>query len=194
MSIYRLQVAWQMDSALPTDQMIITPHFDDHGILNDPQNLCDDLAAALNSWDAVTTQLTVKAYDAQDPPPNYPLAEKIVNEGQIANANANRDVALVLSFYAEQNRPRRRGRIYVPMVVTGLSAAAARPTPTIQQKIADLVPIFAGLGGLDVDWVVYSRLDNAARKVTNWWVDNAWDTQRRRGQVATSRMIGTTGG
>jgi hypothetical protein len=54
------------------------------------------------------------------------------------------------------------------------------------------VPILTALGGLDVDWVVYSRVDNRSSPVTDWFVDNSWDTQRRRGPRATSRITGTT--
>jgi hypothetical protein len=71
---------------------------------------------------------------------------------------------------------------------------SARPTSAVRNRVAELVPILAGLGGLDVDWVVYSRVTDTARKVTNWWVDDAWDIQRRRGLRPTTRTEGTTSG
>lgn len=191
MPCWRMQCSWQMDTSFPRDAMVITPHFNDTLPGSDPQGLCDDLADALNTWDTVTTQLTVKAYDAQGTVPVYPAAEAIRNQGTYAAASTNRDIALCLSFYAGQNRPRQRGRIYVPLAVKAISAGGARPSGGVQQLCADLVPIFTGLGGTDVDWVVYSRLDDQPRSVTNWWVDNAWDTQRRRGLGATARLEGT---
>jgi len=39
----------------------------------------------------------------------------------------------------------------------------------------------------DWTWVVYSTVDNAMYPVDNGWVDNSWDTQRRRGVKPTAR-------
>jgi hypothetical protein len=35
-------------------------------------------------------------------------------------------------------------------------------------------------------------VDGVGRPVTNWWVDNNWDSQRRRGTKPTARLEGTT--
>jgi hypothetical protein len=37
-------------------------------------------------------------------------------------------------------------------------------------------------------WSVYSRLSNEMHAVTEVWVDNEFDTQRRRGRRATTRV------
>lgn len=194
MPVWRLQCAWSVDTLLPRDQLIITPHFNDRGVGTNPQNLCDDLAAALNTWDNAARQIRVTAYDAQGSPPVIPQGEKIVNPDLAPATVGVREVALCLSFYSEQNRPRKRGRLYVPAAIGGIGTGTARPTSAQRQKVADLVPIFASLGGADVDWVVFSRLDNAARKVSHWWVDDAWDIQRSRGLDPSTRLTGTTGG
>jgi hypothetical protein len=58
--------------------------------------------------------------------------------------------------------------------------------------MTDLVNLFTGLGGPDVDWCVYSRrLDNPF-SITDWWYDNEWDVIRARGMVGTARVKGTT--
>jgi len=53
-------------------------------------------------------------------------------------------------------------------------------------------------GGLSVKWAVYSpttdavdTIDNAFNDVLDGWVDNAFDTQRRRGPAATTRITWT---
>lgn len=194
MPLWRLQCAFSADTLLPRDQLIITPHFNDAGALSDPRQLCQDMAEGLDAWDGATRQITVKAYDAEGTPPVFPAGEHEVNTSLAPAATGIRQAAVCLSFFAGQNRPRLRGRLYVPGGVAGLTTTQARPTSAHRQKVADLVPLFAGLGGLDVDWVVYSRRDATARKVTDWWVDDVWDIQRSRGLTETARLTGTTGG
>jgi hypothetical protein len=46
----------------------------------------------------------------------------------------------------------------------------------------------SALGGIDVDWVVHSPTHDTNTKVKEAWVDDEWDTQRRRGQRATKRI------
>jgi hypothetical protein len=42
-----------------------------------------------------------------------------------------------------------------------------------------------------VAWVVWSRKDQVARPVTNYWCDDEWDTVRSRGLKAVTRQTGT---
>jgi hypothetical protein len=37
------------------------------------------------------------------------------------------------------------------------------------------------------NWVAYSPTADEANQITNGWVDNAWDTQRRRGLYYSQR-------
>jgi hypothetical protein len=195
MTVIRAQCAFQVDSADPSDVLMINPHFkivNLPGLSNDVQGLADDLSTALNTWDILATQVTVKMYDAQHAPPNYPLATSVKRQGQIVATNINRDIAVCLSYYAGVNRPRYRGRLYVPCALRNIVPSGAFVSTASMNNVATLVPILTGLGGLDVDWVVYSRVDNTSRPVTDWFVDNSWDTQRRRGPRPTSRISGTT--
>jgi hypothetical protein len=197
MTVFRMALSTWLDSTLPTDALIITPHFDDHGISTDPDNLASDLITAWTAWMTPTAQgaqVECKVYDAEAPAPNFPVATKRVRNGVSPASPTNRDVAVCLSFFADVNRPRHRGRLYIPVPLTGVAPSAALVPSTLRTKVGDLVPIFAGLGGLDVDWVVWSRVDRVARKVSDWWVDDSWDTQRRRGRRATARTTGTTSG
>lgn len=194
MPVWRLQCSFGADTPFPADQVVMTPHFNDTLPGSDPAGLCDDLAEGLNTWiSAFTTprQIIVKAYDAQGTPPVFPAAEARVNEGQFPASVFNREVALCLSFYAGVNRPRHRGRLYVPAFLVGIAAGSPRPDSGSRTRVAGLVPVLTGLGGTDVDWVVYSRRDDQPRSVSNWWVDDAWDVQRRRGLLPTTRTEGT---
>jgi hypothetical protein len=201
MPVLRLQVAVGADTALPRDRFVLTPHFDvgfDIGNLDaspDAQALCDDLAEALRTFfvPARGREIEVKAYDAQGTKPVYPIGRAIRDQGLYPESPVMREVALCLSFYSSRNTKRQRGRLYVPAAAafTG-SSMPARPSEAHRIYVGTLAPILQNLGGTNVDWVVYSRVDDTARPVTNWFVDDEWDVQRRRGFRSTTRTVGTT--
>lgn len=195
MPIYRMQCQIAADTTLPRDYCVITPHFEDTGLGSDPQGLCEDLAAGLSAaWPS--REIRVTSYDAQGTPPVFPNGTAVENEGDSPAASAPRELAVCLSFYADRNLPRQRGRLYIPhFLYNSTYSATGRPSSGERTAIADdLVELFADLGGVDVDWVVYSRTDDEARKVSNWWIDDEWDVQRSRGLRATERTSGTTSG
>jgi hypothetical protein len=191
MPIWKLQTSIWNDTLLPRDAFTITPHFNDQGVGTDPQGLCEDLAAAISAWCGPLQQVTVKAYDAQGTPPVYPAGEDTAVLGNFGISSSPREVALCLSFFSTRNIPRQRGRLYIPGPLIGGQPGVV-PSTNQQDKVAALVPIFTDLGGVDVDWCIWSRRDQVARPVTNWWIDNEWDTVRSRGLRATGRQQGTT--
>ena len=193
MPVWKLQTYFQFDTAFPRDRMCITPVFDDRGITTDPQGLCEDLANALDTWTPGTMEIRVKAYDAQGSPPVYPQGDFVKNEGSTPATNTPREIALCLSFYGQHNRPRERGRLYIPGAAFGMTTAL-RPSAANMTKVMALGPLFADLGGADVDWVVYSRANNDTTKVQNYYVDDEWDIVRRRGLRPVSRQKATTSG
>jgi len=190
MPIWRLQASFLTDTAFPKDRMVITPHFDDAGALTNPQGLCTDLAAGLDSVFQMTGEVRVKAYDAQGTPPVYPQGEAVVQEGVVQATSMPRELAVCLSFFSERNIPGRRGRLFIPAGLIGATAGLRPASPLTRMQ--PLVDLLTGLGGADVDWVVFSRRDNDAFPVTHWWYDNEWDVQRSRGIAATTRVQGTT--
>lgn len=195
------QVSWQVGSALPRDVMTIDPTFRHHAVLpgDDPnwQNLADDLSNALDAWLPQPTgrQQTVKLYEIGLPEPNRPKAIKVLKAGQFAEGSVPREIAMCLSFYGGQNTPRQRGRLYIPFwALSSGSTVGVRPTQAVIDKCAELGPILANLGGANVDWIVWSRKNNSATQVTNYFVDDEWDTQRRRGLRPTARKAAATSG
>ena len=194
MAIYRIQAAFPMDSLLARDCLCINPVFNKTtGVLTDTDadSLCEDLAIALDTWSLGTQRIECKAYEVESPPPNLPAGSHVVNPTAAPGSAEPREVALCLSFYSDFNLARRRGRLYIPAtLLTG--DASVRPSSAMMQKVADLVPILSDLGGLDIDWSVYSAVDSEARAVTHWWVDDEWDTIRSRGMGSTTRLAGTT--
>jgi hypothetical protein len=196
MPVWRLQCSFAADTALPRDRFVITPHFNDGGVLQDLDQLCGDLAAALHTWTAGsgTREIKVTAYDAQGTPPVLPQGEAIVNPDLAPVSGVFREAALCLSFYGNVNQPRSRGRVYIPapLFLAPGASIPVRPTAPQMAKVGALAPIFENLGGAGVDWSIFSRADNAIRSVKNWWVDNEWDVMRSRGMRGTDRLTGTT--
>jgi hypothetical protein len=193
----RAMCQWQVGSALPKDVMQITPCFRADAVFpgDDPTwtDLADDLADGLNTWaDTLKRQLTVKLYDIAGTKPNRPKATAVRDVGHIDESPFPRELALCLSFYGGPNAPKNRGRLYVPLQFFSSTNPGPRPTPTHRTKVGDLAAIFAGLGGIGVDWIVWSPTVDAATAVENWFVDDEWDVQRRRGLRPTTRTTGTT--
>jgi hypothetical protein len=196
---YRAQCIFSLDSTLPRDQLVINPCFLDHGVTSNPSNLASDLATALEGWygTASVLPITVKLYDIEGSKPVAPAAIATRNSTLAPpSAGCPREIAVCLSFYAGQNVPRKRGRLYVPAALLGgmPSSLALRPSSTVRNKVKALAPVFASLGGVDVDWIVWSRAGNAFNRVTNYYVDDEWDTVRSRGLRPTLRDAATTTG
>lgn len=197
MATRRYQVALAGDSTLPRDKVVNTLYFNHTALEPDDEDLeqmCLDLANAYDNWwtGAGVREITVKAYELGGPPPHIPRAEKVINAGLAPSANVPREVAICLSFHDGQNRPRHRGRIYLPVFTCGAVGSIRdqlqqRPTSTLRDRVMIMADQLKNIGGVDVDWCVYSGLDQAGRKVQYAWVDDEWDTQRRRGLKPTTR-------
>jgi hypothetical protein len=189
----KLEIGLWKDTLEARDVAIMTPHFKVVSSSPDWDGLCSDLAEAMLGWVGNSqTQIRVRAYDDEGTPPRRPLGEAYRSKGAAGISSSNRDVALCLSFHGGSGRPSERGRLYVPLYAAGLAPSGATANTTSLNKAAALVPILTGLGGVNVDWVVWSPKLRSSKPVTDWHVDNAWDTQRRRGMGATSRLSGTT--
>lgn len=94
----------------------------------------------------------------------------------------------------DRPRARRRGRLYVGPLnnfcISTLSGAKARPDNVARDTMAEAARRLvnrAALATAGIDWVVYSKREGIARKVVGGWVDDAFDTQRRRGTDASTR-------
>lgn len=194
MPVWRLQTSFGADSPDARDRLIITPHVNEEGIQTSPQELCDDWADALVGWNTgPVRQIEVTAYDAQGAPPVFPAGHAIRGAGLFPGSSCPREVAVCLSFYSERNLPRQRGRLYIPalMMLNDGSISAVRPTEPMRTKVGALAQILADLGDTETDWSVYSRVDDEARPISNWYVDDEWDTIRSRGLRPTARTAGT---
>lgn len=196
MTDIRMLVSWGAADAPPTDRYSNTLYFA-HQDPGDPnyQTLANDLRDiyAARSW-IQGCVIEVRAYNMADAKPRPERAFAKVTKAGTLGACA-RQVAICLSYYSDRNLPQQRGRIY-----TGPwpQSAALVPTAAMTDVMA-LGAALAGLGGINVDWSVYSPTratqgDDPTMTISNYWCDNSWDVVRSRKLKATTRQTATTSG
>lgn len=214
MSVARVQVALERDSLLPADRVVNTLHYEglgdfftDADAVTLAEFVRDRFIAIMVNFGAILNGAgTVSVYDLGDPKPRAPKAEVAFSGAAVGADSLPGEVAVCLSFQAANisgvPQARRRGRLYLgPLNETMLGAPAngeVRPTAGIMTAIADwgltLTPA-GGVGLAEFRHAVYSprsqaagaTLESATALVTRYWVDDAFDIQRRRGAAPTSR-------
>lgn len=193
MAIYRALVGMRWTDSVPRDYMSHTVYFDAATANTaDLEELATDVKNAFNAipFYGAGRGYDVRIYDMGQAKPRQILAQEVTTPAGAQAGLGNRDVALCISFFAGRNLPRSRGRLYLGPFVAG-TAGMYRPSTGVRDDAGTLAPALAAAGGDQFHWGVYSRLDNVCRTVTDWYVDDEWDTQRRRGLKATARTAGT---
>lgn len=185
MTDFRVQVGFPMDSTLPRDIITVNPHFSGP----DPAALAAALKVNVSAAAPFSGHpFTIKVYDAQKTPPSYPLATEVV-AGTAPASQCPREVALCVSYYTTYNRPRFRGRLYIPG--TWLTAAPQlRPSTALMNSAMGWVKAaFHDNLPASTAWVVWSQVERKSQGgVSDLWCDNEWDTVRSRGLVADNRV------
>jgi hypothetical protein len=144
----------------------------------------------------IRTPLELRTYNLDDPEPREPTISTIpFTESSASTRVLPEEVALVMSFTGGPPRTaRRRGRVYlgpfrseaIDVLSTVTSHNFARPEPSL---IAGIVSEGEALmEPTDLDWCIRSSLPIPHFvPVVDGWVDNSFDTQRRRGPDASLR-------
>lgn len=195
MPFIRCQVALRTVQVLARDDIVNTFYLDQGApfLSVDYQSLADDIAALWATYRVYplgVASVQVRLYDMADATPREPQAEAEL-EITPSGVSAPREVALCLSYFRGRNQPRLRGRMYIgPWRQISMDLRPAEATT--MAELQELAEGLQGLGGPDVDWVQYSPTSASHGPVTDWWVDNEWDTVRSRGLVGDSRITGTT--
>lgn len=137
---------------------------------------------------------TFRLYHLIEPEPRPPIyTSKFTRAGSGTAMPA--EVAICASFAADApagTRPaRRRGRVYVGPINQGSGTVVngyLRPTTVVQNNLATAMKNMAE-NLIASDWAlcVWSRLDAGLFPVVRGWVNDEYDTQRRRGPEVTSR-------
>jgi hypothetical protein len=184
MAIYRAQISFPVDGVLPADAMTITPHYQGDDAVALANMLKSNLAAF--SPIGATKPFKIRIYDAEKAPPSYPLATA-EQTGTPPSSSTPRELAMCLSYYSTYNRPRYRGRLYIPSVFIA-GVPAARPSGAMITSVLGWhAPLAVGLPA-QTTFSVYSRMDGKAYTVSDFWVDDEWDVVRSRGRKPTTRQ------
>jgi hypothetical protein len=113
------------------------------------------------------------------------------------------EVACCLSYRhfpydAGINPQSQRGRIYFgPLNPDAFEGSGGgdewntppRPATAFKNILAAAASDLEDANDADNTWIVYSRVLDQGFAVTDGWIDNAFDTQRRRGVAATARTL-----
>lgn len=151
--------------------------------------------------------ITYKYYDLLDSEPRSVINTETQTGMTLGDADAlPTECSICMSFGGAPgsglNFRRRNGRVYLgPLGIGPASTVAGNVvvSPLALTLIADAGVELIAAGGVTAAWSVFSPttagtmpwnesiLESATTWVTQGWIDNAFDTQRRRGTVASSR-------
>jgi hypothetical protein len=205
-----VQIVMQGVSNLPADRFINTLHFSEAGA-GSWSSLADNLIIELKTaWaplgvyipsTVVSRTFQIKVYNPDDAEPRQPRGSNPGNGGTTgtlvgsgAETALPTEVALCLSYYGVSNTKRNRGRIFIgPLTVAG-SNTNSRPVAALQTALLDLADRLSDIGTEQVDWQIVSRVAGTRQRIQQVWVDNAFDTQRRRGLQPTARVTRAVSG
>lgn len=144
-----------------------------------------------------STTAVIKHYDMGQPKPRVPIVSNTMTVSPYGSAGLAipRETAIVLSFHGApiSGSPlgRRRGRIYLWAPTNGSLDNAGRFAGSLVTTVknAGNALLTASDAAADWTWVVWSRVNGTSVPVYAGHVDNAPDTQRRRGLDSTSRQV-----
>lgn len=210
----RVVVTLNSTSNVPQDAAVNVWHFSGVTDPADLDTIVNGLIDFYDGWDQILASTvkrdadahTVTAYDLNDPEPRPPLGVQPFTLGSSPTSSQNlpAEVACCLSFASETvagaNMKRRRGRVYLGPFNDAYSGneddEPARPASIYTALIIDAAETFLSdvwAIGSGVYPAIFSRADNTLYSINRGWVDNAFDTQRRRGVESTSRSVFTVG-
>lgn len=135
----------------------------------------------------IERRFEIRCYDLGQPSP--PAREAWTNVYELPPAIDSpplpSEVAVCASYYADRNIPRRRGRFYLGPLSTQ-AMTTANNTSVVNEgcrsTIAQACERLSAEGvGDQTNWVLHSPTDNESHEVNGGWVDDAFDTMRKRG-------------
>lgn len=207
MSIVRALVTIPADTGVGEDVVVNTWGF---GIDTADEASTGAIVAAMKTWyDAWGTYRAAshdwagarcKFYNLGQPKPRVPFADVSLGLSATASTgNLPAEVSICMSFQAErasgQIQRRRRGRIYLgPLGVVANNSSTGRPENSLITALVTCSDNFLTTASTAPwDWYVISEATGipVGNVVHDGWIDNAWDTQRRRGPDPTARTIFT---
>ena len=138
----------------------------------------------------------IKSYNRADPKPRAPVTNSTWNFlAPTTGSPLPPEVSICGSFQAPPAsgipQSRRRGRVYFGPLNSSTLDAAGRPAPGIITTIRGGLEALrvSSAAAADWKWQVFSTRNLIGYTITNGWVDNEYDTQRRRGRIPITRTV-----
>lgn len=200
----RAQVILENTSGRPENRVVNTWHFliQDTLLLPNVDLMFAELVAFYNAIDVnLGAQLSgvwsIKWYSLNEPAPRTPFQVNNPPNLVVSSTALPAEVAVCLSYKAVQPSgvpsARRRGRLYIGPLSNGWLSATVTPdvrpdnTRLVALRDAAQTILDHSRTATTWDWALWSPTDTVARPIVGGYVDNAFDTQRRRGVEATNR-------
>lgn len=217
--LMRASVSIPLDSGVPEDAVVNTFYFDqdDNGLLPPPETSYAAVVTSLQEFyqafdgdlfpASVGSVATVRIYDMRDPQPRL---LRFTGTLSITPSTADplpSQVSLCMSFAAAPvagvNPARRRGRVFLGPIAANASelvSSQARPSAALRAAVkagADSLIVPNDVGGSSLSWAIYSpttdvggaTVDDSFNDVQSGWIDDVFDTQRRRCPASTTRTL-----
>lgn len=215
MPTFRFDAIIQSSTGLPEDNIVNTWHFFTAStvIVSDFDNVRDMLkdfytkvytlsgsnrlaiAGYIPQFTTAATAL-VKAYQVgatPGSPPDYSSSFSLGSRS--ANGPLPAEVALCFSFQGARedglNQARNRNRKYIGPFAANALGSTGRPVQGLIDSMTVAGRELIKASDASVTWDL--RGNSPSRgvffEVTDGWVDNAWDTQRRRGPATSARQL-----
>lgn len=207
---FKVQAVFQHVSGLPEDRFVNNWVFRNNGQLADSigsrESMADRTQKVLTAFyaeaepatgrsiasylsPALTATLELRTYDLGQAPPREAAIRKVQLPAR-SPAGYPAEVAAVLTSFAGRNLPRRRGRIFLGPLGTGTGTMTSDGRVRLDGNFMETV-LGRGLNvmrsSIDVSWCMLSQADAQAFVIDNLWMDDSFDTQRRRGEKAGDR-------
>jgi hypothetical protein len=215
-SVIRLLVTAASPSGLPEDTIANTWYCRPALGETDENLAASDFRQALSTFynaltgfyssETITGAWLTRAYRLTDAKPRSPLFSEAMGVNTSAGQAYPRELAVCLSYKGSylsgSPRARHRGRVYLGPLKASLGATATGEVRLAETPRAAIINaagalLAASTASSTFDWVVYSPTNDPAGAgasvsdlVAGYWVDNAFDIQRRRGSRASIRSGG----
>lgn len=195
MTTYRYASSWPVDTMNPKDRFECSIYLDQVGgpaVQTDLEGVASDL---IDIWKGpmgtFPGEMRVDVYQLPEPT-GKPKASVVVGNGPWT-LQAPGEIALCLSFAKDRHNKHQRGRIYTPVSIwPSVGFASGRPSQVLMQRVLDLYAksndSFPDLGGIDWKFGIWSHQLQTFYQAEYAWVDDEWDTQRRRGRKPLTRL------
>lgn len=204
---FAAQVILKNPNGNPEDVYTNTFYFENETFVGTTDDVATDLQADLQEFYAVApsgvaTPVAVssrfssfqvgqsaelRVYDLGQPAPRYPKIRSF-DLGTMSSTSLPAEVAVCLSYVAAQNQPRNRGRLYLgPLGQNAVEVTSGKCQPAEVWRRSVLASAKRLMDKTEYVWCLWSPTSGEMKGITGAWMDNSFDTQRRRGDAPTQR-------